>query len=281
MTDKAKNMTKKVARYLIISIVAVIVYNFFSNGIFHKGVSSSRDYPEIVAGGTIYATTELNTISMHIQGDTLSGFYYELISAFSRFHNLQLDITPEMSVSKQLEGLTEGKFDIVADGIPITSEHPEDITFTCPIITGHQILVQRKPSEEDDTTSVFINSLLDLAGKTVYIANGSPAEMRIRHLTEEIGDTIYVRNIANYGPEQLIALVAHGDIDYVVCDKDIADNMSDNLPQIDTSVAIGFNQHYGWAVNSKSTILLDSLNVWIESYKKSKDYKRLYKKYFR
>ena len=40
-------------------------------------------------------------------------------------------------------------------------------------------------------------------------------------LSSRIGDTIYVEEIEKYGPEQLIALVAHGDIDYAVCDESI------------------------------------------------------------
>ena len=37
-----------------------------------------------------------------------------------------------------------------------------------------------------------------------------------------IRDSIYVEEIEKYGSEQLIALVAHGDIDYAVCDESIA-----------------------------------------------------------
>ena len=47
------------------------------------------------------------------------------------------------------------------------------------------------------------------------------------------GSHAYGEEIEKYGPEQLIALVAHGDIDYAVCDESIARTAADSIPQID------------------------------------------------
>ena len=85
--------------------------------------------------------------------------------------------------------------------------------------------------------------------------------------------------MANYGPEQLLSLVAHGDIDYAVCDESVARAMIDSLPQIDIHTAISFSQFYSWGVNKQSPALLDSLNQWLRSYKQTKEYKQLIKKY--
>ena len=37
-------------------------------------------------------------------------------------------------------------------------------------------------------------------------------------LSDEIGDTIYIKEIEKYGQEQLLAMVANNDIDYAICD---------------------------------------------------------------
>lgn len=67
---------------------------------------------------------------------------------------------------------------------------------------------------------------------------GSPSILRIRNLGNEIGDTIYIKEIDKYGSEQLISLVAHGDIDYAVCDESIARAVTDSIPQIDINTDI-------------------------------------------
>jgi len=110
---------------------------------------------------------------------------------------------------------------VIAYGILATSELKDSLLLTTPIVLNKQVLVQRKLENVPDS-SLFIKSQLDLAGKTLHVVKGSPSILRIRNLGNEIGDTIYVEEIEKYGPEQLIALVAHGDIDYAVCDESIA-----------------------------------------------------------
>lgn len=264
----------KILKYLAFGIIAVTVGYFLSNE--KKG--SPRDYAAIATSKKLNVTTEYNSIGFHVEGDTLSGFYYDLIQAFALDHHLKVNIIPEMSFDKQLEGLFEGKYDIIANGILVTSRLKDSLLLTTPIILSQQVLVQRKPKSDKDST--FIRSQLDLAKKTLYIAKNSPSILRIHNLANEIGDTIYIKEIEKYGSEQLIALVAHGDIDYAVCDQDIARMAAKDIPQIDINTAISFTQFYSWGVSKKSPVLMDSLNTWLQNFRKSETFKDIYRKYY-
>ena len=120
---------------------------------------------------------------------------------------------------------------------------------------------------------------MELAGKTIHVTQNSPSVLRIKNLSHEIGDTIYIEVIEKYGPEHLLAMVANGDISYTVCDENIAINSLEGLPQLDISIPIGFTQFYSWGINKSNNVLLDSLNVWLEHYKGTDSFKRLIKKY--
>jgi len=244
-----------------------------------KPEETPRDYAEIAAEGILHAITEYNSISFHVDDDTVSGFHYELIEAFARDHGLQAAITPEMSFNKRLEGLAQGKFDVIAYSIPTTSELKDSLLLTTPIVLNKQVLVQRIPQNAADS-ALFIKSQLDLAGKTLHVVKGAPSILRIRNLGNEIGDTIYIKEIEKYGPEQLISLVAHGDIDYAVCDESIARAATDSLPRIDINTAISFTQFYSWGVSKHSPALLDSLNAWLKNFKKGKEYKEIYRRHY-
>ncbi|MBQ8501324.1 MAG: transporter substrate-binding domain-containing protein [Bacteroides sp.] len=237
-----------------------------------------RDYDEIAAEGVLRAATEYNSISFFVDGDTVSGFNYELIEAFARDHGLKVSILPEMSFEERLQGLADGRFDIIANGILATSVLKDSLLLTKPIFLSRQVLVQRKPVSPQD--SLYIKNQLDLAKKTLHVVKGSPAILRIHHLSNEIADTIYIKEVERYGAEQLIDLVAHGDIDYAVCDESIARTVAEQLPQIDINTAIGFTQFYSWGVNKQSPILLDSLNLWLEQFKKTKEYRKIYNRYW-
>lgn len=267
----------KILKYILLGAVAALIATFLLPRK-EKPQGHPRDYAEIAADGTLRAATEYNSISFYVDGDTLSGFHYELIEAFARDHHLKVAISPEMSFNERLEGLAEGKYDVIAYGILATSELKDSLLLTAPIVLNRQVLVQRKTDIPDD--SLFIKSQLDLAGKTLHVVKGSPSILRIHNLGNEIGDTIYVKEIDKYGSEQLISLVAHGDIDYAVCDESIARAAADSLPQIDVNTAISFTQFYSWGMSKQSPVLLDSLNTWLNRFKEKREYQEIYQKYY-
>ena len=272
-----KSTVKKYLKYLWIGSICFVALLLWPQKK-EKPDGQPRDWSEIVASGVIRAATEYNSISFYVDSDTISGFHYELIEAFARDKGLEAKVTPVMSFNERLKGLEDGRYDVIAYGILATSELKDSLLLTSPIILSKQVLVQRKATSEED--SLFIKSQLDLAGKTLHVVKGSPSILRIRNLSNEIGDTIYIDEIEKYGSEQLIALVAHGDIDYAVCDESIARSAVDSLPQLDINTAISFTQFYSWGVSKQSPVLLDSLNAWLSGFREGKDYKMIYRKYY-
>lgn len=270
---------KKLIRYLILGIAATYLASLLFPREKGDRANTPRDYAEIAAEGVLRATTEYNSIGFYADGDTISGFHYELIKAFGRDHDLEVVIVPKMSFEERKEELKSGKFDLIATGILATSALKDSLLLTTPITLSRQVLVQRKASGEND--SAFIDNQLKLGQKTLHVVKGSPSILRIQHLSNEIADTIYIKEVEKYGPEQLIALVAHGDIDYTVCDENIAKAAIDSLPQIDINTAIGFTQFYSWGVGKHSPILLDSLNQWLSHFLQTNEYKAIYKKYYK
>lgn len=266
-------------RYLVpVIIILALIFTFRYCGKQEKPLGHPRDYAAIAKEGILRVATEYNSISFYVDGDTISGFHYELIQAFARDKRLKAEITPVMSFEERLKGLSEGRYDVIAYGILATSKLKDSLLLTSPIVLNKQVLIQRKENGEND--SLYIRNQLDLARRTLHVVKGSPSILRIQNLGNEIGDTIYIKEIEKYGPEQLISLVAHGDIDYAVCDESIAQAVADSLSQIDINTAISFTQFYSWAVSKQSPVLLDSLNTWLDKFQKKSEYQKIYKKYY-
>ena len=271
-------MKRKYVKYLIMGIIATLVATYLVQKDHAPVKGHPRTYEEIIESGVLRAATEYNSLSYYVDGDTISGFHYELIQAFAKSKGLKVKIYPEMSFEKRLHGLEEGEYDVIAYSILVTSELKDSILLTEPILLNKQVLVQRKITDRD---SSFIHTQLELAHKTLNVVKSSPAILRIHNLGNEIGDTIFVNEIDKYGPEQLLAMVAHGDIDYAVCDESIAVASIDSLPQLDISTDISFTQFYSWGVSKQSPALLDSLNSWLKTFKEEKEYEKLYRKYYK
>ena len=249
-------------RYLVpVIIILALIFTFRYCGKQEKPLGHPRDYAAIAKEGILRVATEYNSISF-----------------FARDKRLKAEITPVMSFEERLKGLSEGRYDVIAYGILATSKLKDSLLLTSPIVLNKQVLVQRKENGEND--SLYIRNQLDLARRALHVVKGSPSILRIQNLGNEIGDTIYIKEIEKYGPEQLISLVAHGDIDYAVCDESIARAVADSLSQIDINTAISFTQFYSWAVSKQSPVLLDSLNTWLDKFQKKSEYQKIYKKYY-
>ena len=181
---------------------------------------------------------------------------------------------PVVTLEKALTGLEEGRYDVVVAQFPMTAGDTARFAFTDPIYIDQQVLVQRRSSKA-------IRSQLDLAGDTVWVVKGSPMVGRIASLSREIGDTIYVHVDEIYGPEQLMMMVAAGEIRYAVVNRSIARAMASRLPNLDRSVAISLSQFQSWMVAKERQGLCDSLNNWHRQVKRdTTTYLNLQRRYF-
>lgn len=238
-----------------------------------------KDYKEIIKEGVLYIATDYSSVGYFVSGDTITGFNYELIKILESYVPVKIEILLESSLDKSIDGLRNGKYNILAQNVPVTSELRDSLKFTEPLAQNKLVLVQRRKEYNDGKEP--LRSHLDLANKTLYVPANSPAILRVENLSHEIGDTIFLKEDNLYGAEQLVMLVASGEIDYAVCDERVAITIAQTIPEIDYSTLIGFTHLEAWAVSEQSPVLLDSLNAWIRQIKQTKEYQAIYQKYYK
>jgi membrane-bound lytic murein transglycosylase F len=214
------------------------------------------------------------------------GFHYELLKQFSEYINLNLEIITENDIYKAFKMLKTGQTDLLAFDLAILSSRKKEIRFTEPIFETRQVIVQRKPDRwrsmnAKDIEKKLIRNQLELAGKTVYVEVGASSYECMKNLEDEIGDTINIIQVP-FETEELISMVARGEIDYAVCDENVAIVNTGYFPVIDVGTAVSFLQHLAWGIRKENSDKLESaLNAWITTFKKTDSYSFLYAKYFR
>ena len=175
----------------------------------NKRTEVVRDYADIRREGILRFVAEYERPGSYVAVDdtALQGFQYELSRAIARYAGLEMEMHFEMSLENSFDGLRDGRYDIVARNLPTTDELKADYFLTDPILTDRQVLVQRR-----DTARLLRNQL-DLAGHTIVVPRESPAILRLENLRREMADTFRIVEDPLYSSEQLIAMVASGDID--------------------------------------------------------------------
>ncbi|HNV49586.1 MAG TPA: transporter substrate-binding domain-containing protein [Bacteroidales bacterium] len=238
----------------------------------------------ILERGTLRASTVYNSIDYFIYRSEPAGYQYELLSSYARYLGVNLEIVTNQDVNSAFQDLWSGRVDVIAQGLSVTGNRKKHLDFTYPLAQTHQVLIQRKEGYSnkfsiDGVAADFINSPLDLAGKIIFVPQGSSAASRLRNLQDEIGGKIYVVEYP-YDTESLISMVATGKIDYTVCDDKTASVNQKFYPHLDTSVPVSFSQNIAWAVNIGCESLKKSLDEWLEGYLNSANGRFVYNKYF-
>lgn len=100
-------------------------------------------------------------------------------------------------------------------------------------------------------------------------------------MSDEIGNNIEVVEDTIYGVEELVSRVANGEIDYTVCDENVALLNKTYYPNLDVSIKVSFPQNIAWAVRKGSEEWRSYMDDWIAKFKKTKKYAVLYHKYFK
>ena len=245
----------------------------------------SFDMDAIRKRGKLIAVTDFNTTDYFIYKGEPMGFNYELLKSFSDYAGVDLEIITENNLDRVVGMLNSGEADLLAIGMTVTSSRMKEIGFTKPIGMTRQVLVQRKPlywrsMTVEEVDKRLVRNQLALARKTIYVQKGTAHKERIATLAAEIGDSIKVVEVP-YDAETLIRHVATGEIDYSVCDENIAQVNATYYPGIDVGTPVSFPQKLAWAVRkNNSDKLLEELNRWITVFKLSGSYELLHAKYF-
>lgn len=213
-------------------------------------------------GDTINVAIEISPIGLSTRADTLSGFYYDMVRELARRHSRPLKIDGFTHLESALDRLDEGRYDVVIGDIPANSIIRQRFLATDPVLIDRQVLVQLA----DSAGNLRYPTQFDLTGDTIHVPCHTPFKTRLQHLTRELGDTIYIDESNEYGAEQLIIMVAIGELPNAVVNRRLAEIMKADYPRLDSSVEISLNQFQSWLTNRADSALCDTLNAWIAGF---------------
>lgn len=252
-------------------------------------ISDHSSYPDldfIRKRGKLVAVTDYNSINYFVYKGEPMGFNYELLKSFSDHIGIDIEIIAQNDIEDAFGLLKSGEADLLALNLTVNNSRKKEIQFTDPIDETRQVLVQRKPAKwrsmtVEESERRIIRNQLELAKKTIYVQKSSSYKERLVSLSSEIGDSIKVIEVPSE-TEKLIREVSEGKIDFTICDENIALVNEKYYNNIDVRTPVSFPQNIAWAVRKRhSEDLLNELNKWIETYKKSGAYAFLYAKYYR
>ncbi len=274
---KSVNKLKKGQLTLyIVLLVAVVVLMTAMRHCGGKQVTVAAEAACSSGGDTIDVAIEYSPVTYYTYADTLGGYCYDLMRLISTYSHRPVKFHSIVSLTAGLKLLDEGFCDVLVAQYPLMRSNKGKYLFTDPIFVDSQVLVQRR----ERNGGRAVQSQLDLAGDTVHIVANSPMAERIYSLGREIGDTIHVVSDPDYGPEQLVMMVAAGEVRYAVVNRTIARELARRINNIDVSVAVSMQQFQPWVLRPADHALCDSINSWHRAVARTSAYSLLRQRYF-
>lgn len=242
-------------------------------------IAGHNDLLDIRERGVLRAVVDYNSTNYFVYRGKPMGFKYELLQQLSKDLGVKLQIVVSNDLGETFEGLIDRRYDLIAKSLTITRQRSKQIDFTVPLLQTSQVLVQRSKSEDLNDT-IYINSALKLAGKKVNVQKNTTYYRRLLNLSDEIGANIEIVEDTIYGVEQLVERVAEGEIDYTVCDENVANLNKTYYPNLDVSLKISLPQNIAWGIRNSSPEWKEYLDQWITKFKKTRKFKQIYYRYF-
>jgi membrane-bound lytic murein transglycosylase F len=172
----------------------------------------------------------------------LTGFEYSLAKGFADSLGVKLVIDDESNLSKLLDAVNKGEYDLAAAGLTAIESRQERLTFSSPYMQVTQQLIynSRLPAPA---------SIRDLKGKEVLVIADSAHSERLRELQQEFPELVW-RQIENLEMIDLLEMVHKGKADYVVLDSNAYDVNRYSYPRARLAFDISDPQPLAWAFQS-------------------------------
>ena len=245
--------------------------------------SCQVDLDSILQRGTMRVLTDYNSVNYFVYKGFPVGYQFELLKALCDHLGITLEIKVSNDKEKNIRMLLNGEADLIATNLAVTAKDAQRISYTVPHSQSRQVLVQRQWDQQSDgrkKANHLIRSHEDLLGKTIYVLKNSSYVDRLKLISSQLSDTIGVVEIPDYDVEQLMQLVAEGEIPYTVCFENIAQVNKGLYPNLDIKMALGEACDLAWAVRPGSKMLLGAIDQWLKDFKEGTQYQRIYRRYF-
>jgi membrane-bound lytic murein transglycosylase F len=279
---------RKARRTLVIAAFIAVSFVFMlgKNQKAKKNTEKINVLERIIERDTLIALTNYNSISYFSYRGRPMGFQYDMLTLFANYLGVELRIIINNDLETAFEKLNSHECDVLAINLAVTKDRAEKVSFAAAYGQTRQVLIQKKPLGWEKMTNKKINSYLirnqlDLANRKVHVQSKSAFAERLKNLSDEIGANIDILEVENHDVEQLIRLVAKGEISYTVADENVARLNQTYYPQIDIATPVSFPQRMAWAVAKDADQFLSKLNSWVYTFKNGPMYALLYNKYFK
>jgi membrane-bound lytic murein transglycosylase MltF len=238
----------------------------------------TEDLPALRERRYIRVLITVNRTNFFLDGARAFGFEHSLLREYETYLNRRvsrrdlrvvLEFIP-VARDELIQGLVEGRGDIAAAGLTITSERLKLVDFTTPYIRGvDEVVVAHEDVDTED-----LLSLDDLSGRRVFVRRSSSYHESLLGLNERLAQA-GLRSVKileadeTLETEDILEMVNSGAVKLTVADSHLAEAWASVLPDIRILPHLKLREggDIAWAIPKETPELRKSLGGFIRSHR--------------
>lgn len=228
---------------------------------------------QIKERGELRVLTRYAPTSYYVKGEQLAGLEYELAERFAKHLNVNLKMVVPENLNEMMELLAEGKADLAAAGLTITTERKESLSFGPVYQEVTQQLVYKRGNKKPKNITALADTHLEVVANSSHVA-------QLASYKQDVPNLIWTENaeIDNSGLLELVELEL---IDYTIADSNEFIANQTLFPELRVAFDISEPQQLAWALPLAPDVsLLGEVNTFFEQIEESGELDRLIEKYY-
>nr|WP_156896305.1 membrane-bound lytic murein transglycosylase MltF [Aestuariibacter salexigens] len=202
--------------------------------------SQQNHLQRIIDTGVLKVGTQFGRSTYYNGATGPEGFEYELAAGFADYLGVRLEVFAYYNLGELFPQVQNGHIDLVAAGISMTPERQQQYRFGPAYQDVSQKLVFKQGADRPRRVE-------DLTGELIVVAESSHAETLRSHQSEL--SSLNWRETENMDPEELLELVATGELDYTIADSNILAVMRRRYPDLSIGFTIAPEQGVAWMLS--------------------------------
>ena len=264
-------MNRKHLSYLFLTVAtlflaAVIFYHGHGHAIPKLHIAKLEKKKTKAHSDTISVCLFYHAADYFVYQGSVIGFQYDILKQLEKDFQRPVDITIESDPDKMFVTALSNQYDIVCFDFDETNYVPFYVSVSEPIAYTYPVLIMRKKDASSDTLPHIVNTSAKYYNKLDFNSLEDPSSWKVQHNPD-------------LAIEDLMEMLVDKQIDYAVCNYNVAITLMPFYTQLTIGPRIGENFPRKWILNLHNKNLNDSINHWLSEFKETNKYQSLCSKY--
>jgi len=264
-------------------LVVLLALSFFSFGwISHSAYTPASKPKQLSLFQKIKKNKKINVVllnspsSYYIGVDGPQGFEYDLLNAYAKSINVELNITTAHTIKEAIEFSKNPNIHITSASLSKTKDREKSFNFGPSYFeVQEQVICYRRMLK----SKKFPRDVESLTGLRITVGVDTSYSETIKSLQQD-GFDINVTLTSDYSTEELLEKVAKNEIDCTIADSNIYALNLRYFPEMIQAFTISGREQLAWVLAPDSKELESDMYQWLNSFNQSGEMSQLKDHYY-